>query len=120
MARETRRESMKTLAAQIDSTDDTRVAGLGHPQQEDVPGDLDRIVNSKRTLAMFFATTDPGYSILAFYARRKVKQLRQSGRLNVSFIADADHTFSTRTARQTLGREISNYLCHRYTARGIE
>ena len=99
---------------------DTDTVELGHPQEEDVPGDLDRIVSSRRTLAMFFATTDPGYSILTFYAKRKVKQLRQSGRLNVSFIPDADHTFSTRAARQTLSREISDYLCQRYKTRGNE
>ena len=100
--------------ARIHSNNGTPVVGPGHPQEEDLPGDLDRIVRSRRTLAMFFSTTDPGYSILTFHARRKVKQLRRSGRLNVSFIADADHTFSTRAARQTLGREISDYLCHRY------
>ncbi|MEK6260649.1 MAG: alpha/beta fold hydrolase [Planctomycetota bacterium] len=101
-------------ATRNDSIDGTHAVGPGHPREEDVPGDLDRIVRSGRTLAMFFATTDPGYSILTFYARRKVKQLRQSGRLNVSFIADADHTFSTRAARQKLSRSISDYLCRRY------
>ena len=107
-------------SARVPPNDCTDITRLGHPQAEDVPGDLDRIVNSKRTLAMFFATTDPGYSILTFYAKRKVKQLRQSGRLNVSFIPDADHTFSTRAARQTLGREVSDYLCQRYKTRGNE
>ena len=69
---------------------------------------------------MFFATTDPGYSILTFYAERKVKQLRRTDRLNVSFIADADHTFSTRAAKQTLSRVISDYLSQRYPSRGNE
>ncbi len=100
--------------ARVASNDRSALVGPGHPQVEDVPGDLDQIIGAGRTLAMFFATTDPGYSILTFYARRKVKQLRQSGRLNVSFIADADHTFSTQAARQTLSREISDYLCRRY------
>jgi len=104
-------------AARIDSNDVTPVVEPSHPQAEDLPGDLDRIVGVGRSLAMFFATTDPGYGILTFYAKRKVKQLRQTGRLNVSFIADADHTFSTRTARQALSREISDYLSHRYHKR---
>ncbi len=85
-----------------------------HPQDEDVPGDLDRIAHSGRTLSLFFATTDPGFSILTHYAQRKVKQLRRTGQLNVSFIPDADHTFTMRAARQTLSREISDHLCRRY------
>ena len=101
-------------AARIDSNVGRRVVGPGHPLKEDLPGDLNRIVRLRRNLALFFATTDPGYSILTFHANRKVKQLRRSGKLNVSFISDADHTFSTRAARQTLGREILEYLCHRY------
>ncbi len=85
-----------------------------HPQEEDVPADLDRIANSGRTLSLFFATTDPGFSILTHYAQRKVKQLRRTGQLSVSFIPDADHTFTMRAARQALSREITDHLCRRY------
>lgn len=92
-------------------------ASPSHPQEEDVPGDLDRIARSGRTLSLFFATTDPGFSILTHYAQRKVKQLRRTGQLNVSFIPDADHTFTMRAARQALSREISGYLCRRYSSR---
>ena len=82
-----------------------------------MPGDLDRIARSGRTLSLFFATTDPGFSILTHYAQRKVKQLRRTGQLNVSFIPDADHTFTMRAARQALSREISDDLCRRYSSR---
>jgi pimeloyl-ACP methyl ester carboxylesterase len=101
-------------AARIHSNDRSTVVGPSHPHKEDLPGDLDRIVRKRRNLAMIFSTTDPGYSILTFHAKRKVKQLRRSGRLNVGFIAAANHTFSTRAAQQTLSREISDYLCRRY------
>ena len=107
-------------AVRTNSNDTPPVMALGHPQREDVPGDLDRIVSRHRTLALFFATTDPGYGILRFHAGRKVKQLLRTGQLNVSFIPDADHTFSMRAARQTLSREISDYLCQRYTDRGTQ
>ena len=79
-----------------------------------MPADLDRIANSGRTLSLFFATTDPGFSILTHYAQRKVKQLRRTGQLSVSFIPDADHTFTMRAARQALSREITDHLCRRY------
>ncbi len=92
----------------------SQTASPCHPQEEDVPADLDRIANSGRTLSLFFATTDPGFSILTHYAQRKVKQLRRTGQLSVSFIPDADHTFTMRAARQTLSREISDHLCRRY------
>ena len=104
---------LRKRVPRINRNDDTP-ASPGHPHDEDLPGDLDRIVRLRRTLTMFFATTDPGYSILTYFARRKVRQLRRSGQLDISFIADADHTFSTQAARQTLGREISDYLCRRY------
>ncbi len=87
---------------------------LRHPQEEDVPGDLERIARAGRTLSMFFATTDPGFSILTHYAKRKVKQFRRTGQLNVSFIEGADHTFTMRAARQALSRSISDHLCRRY------
>ena len=105
---------LRTPVSQVLPLDDAQRVGPGHPLKNDLPADLDRIVGLQRTLAMFFATSDPGYSILTFHAKQKVKQLRRRNRLNVSFISNADHTFSTRSVRQTLGREISDYLCHRY------
>ena len=101
----------------VSVVDPSQTASPSHPQEEDVPGDLDRIARSGRTLSLFFATTDPGFSILTHYAKRKVKQLRRTGQLNVSFIPDADHTFTMRAARQALSREISDHLNRRYSSR---
>jgi pimeloyl-ACP methyl ester carboxylesterase len=87
-----------------------------HPRGKDLPGDLQRITESRRHLAFFFARSDPGYDSLIFYARRKVKALRKAGWMDVHFIDGADHTFSCRTPRQTLIEAITEHLCRRYQA----
>lgn len=85
-----------------------------HPEQQDLPGDLDRVLDHGRKLTMFFATTDPGYSILNFHARRKANELTRSGQLRVSFIENADHTFSRRAARSELFDGICEHLRRTY------
>ena len=75
-----------------------------HPLQEDLPGDLERVVRAGRHLACFFARSDPGYGILRFYARRKLKELRRAGSMSVYFLEDADHTFSRRAPRRASSR----------------
>ena len=89
-------------------------AELGHPLVEDVPADLDRVASAGRRLAFFFSASDPGYSLLMFYAKRKVEQMGQAGILSVSFIQDADHTFSARVRRRTVVQAIAEHLLRRY------
>jgi pimeloyl-ACP methyl ester carboxylesterase len=74
----------------------------GHPKTNDLPGDLARIVKNKRTLAFFFARSDPGYDILTFYARRQVDEMTRAGQMRIHFIENADHTFSQKAAREGL------------------
>jgi alpha-beta hydrolase superfamily lysophospholipase len=85
-------------------------AALGHPVTNDLPGDLDRAVQSHRRLACFFAEGDPGFSLLMSSARRKVKQLCRAGKMSLHFIKDADHTFSRHASRQALLEAIAAYL----------
>jgi alpha-beta hydrolase superfamily lysophospholipase len=85
-----------------------------HPPREDLPGDLARLEKAGRHVACFFATTDPGYRILTFYAGKKVNAMRRSGRMSVRFMDGADHTFSRRTARQALAQALIDHLCRRY------
>jgi pimeloyl-ACP methyl ester carboxylesterase len=89
-----------------------------HPQEEDLPGDLERNVQAGRHLAFFFSRADPGYGLLQFHARRKARALCRAGKMSVHFIEDADQTFSRREWRRTLGEAISEHLLHRYTRRG--
>jgi alpha-beta hydrolase superfamily lysophospholipase len=88
-----------------------------HPLQEDLPGDLERVVKAGRHLACFFARSDPGYGILTFYARRKVQELRRAGRLSLYFLDGADHTFSGRGPRRALAEALAEHLGRRYLPR---
>ena len=87
-----------------------------HPIQDDLPGDLASITRAGRTLAMFFAVGDPGYSILLHKAKRQVNLLSRSGKMRISFIQDADHTFSRRNARHALLDSVQAYLQQRFSA----
>jgi alpha-beta hydrolase superfamily lysophospholipase len=86
-------------------------AHVTHPRQDDLPGDLDRMIRAGRNIACFFSRSDPGYSILMYHARHKAKALCRAGKMNVFFIEDADHTFSRRTPRRNVIRAIIEYLC---------
>ena len=87
---------------------------VSHPLQENLPNDLRRAVERSRKLAMFFSTTDPGYSILTHKAKREAKRLHKAGQLSLSFIEGADHTFSRRYARHALFESLSAYLHTRF------
>jgi alpha-beta hydrolase superfamily lysophospholipase len=85
-----------------------------HPLKEDLPGDLDRVVQAGRRLACFFSRSDPGYDILALHAGRKMDDLLRRGKMSVYFMDDADHTFSRLAARRALEKAIGNHLAERY------
>ncbi len=85
-----------------------------HPLQDDLPADLASIDQANRTLAMFFAVGDPGHSILMHKAKNQANALRRAGKLHISFIKDADHTFSRRSARKALLESMQAYLHGRF------
>jgi pimeloyl-ACP methyl ester carboxylesterase len=97
---------------ETDSSASVRIAS--HPDKDDLPADLASISRAGRTLAMFFAVSDPGYSILMHKARQDANRLLRAGQLQISFIKDADHTFSRRSARQALLDSILMYLRDRF------
>ncbi|HEY4262246.1 MAG TPA: alpha/beta fold hydrolase [Schlesneria sp.] len=84
-----------------------------HPTTQDLSGDLKRVVTSGRQLSMFFSTTDPGYSILLGQARRQAKRMLRHQQLSVTFIDNADHTFSRHAARQRLIDSLYQHLQRR-------
>jgi pimeloyl-ACP methyl ester carboxylesterase len=92
----------------------TPAVPLAHPAEEDLAGDLERIVGAGRHLACFFARGDPGHGLLTFLARRKVDELCRTGRMDVQLIDDADHTFTRREARRALVRAIGEHLARRH------
>lgn len=91
---------------------------LSHPQEEDLAGDLQRIVAFDRRLAMFFSSSDPGFGILNFHARWTANKLRATGRLAIEFIDDADHTFTMRAARADLMNALVRHLHRQYPGHG--
>lgn len=93
--------------------DATENTGPSHPATQDLPGDLKRVVASGRQLSMFFSTTDPGYSILLGQARRQAKRMVRRQQLSVTFIDNADHTFSRHSARRRLVDSLCEHLQRR-------
>ena len=87
---------------------------VSHPEEEDLPGDLRRIAGFGRKLTMFFSTSDPGFGILNFHARKKVKKQQRQNQLQIEFIDAADHTFTVRSARWELIDAIAKHLNDRY------
>jgi pimeloyl-ACP methyl ester carboxylesterase len=87
---------------------------LAHLEREDLAGDLRRIARAGRQLACFFARGDPGHALLQYSARREVNELCAAGKMSVSFIDGADHTFTRRAARRALVEAITDHLCRRY------
>ncbi len=98
------------------SSDDLERPLHSHPVRDDLPADLDQLVQHDRYVSMFFAETDPGYSILMHKAARRAKRLMQSGRLHAGFVSNADHNFSRRSARRDLLVAIVSRLSRRYPA----
>lgn len=94
--------------------DCTEIRAPGHPGVDDLPGDLARISARGRSLAMIFAMSDPGYSILMHKARRSANRLQKTGHLRLTFIKEADHTFSRRSARQALIDALIVHLSQRF------
>ena len=89
-------------------------SGPSHPEEDDLTGDLKRIVASKRKLTMVFSSTDPGYSILTCKAGRQARRMLRRGQLSATFIEDADHTFSRHATRQKLIDTLAGHLQGRY------
>jgi alpha-beta hydrolase superfamily lysophospholipase len=88
----------------------------GHPPGGDLAADLGRVARAGRRLTLVFARSDPGYGLLTFQAGRTVRRLRRAGALGLSFIDDADHTFSRRAGRGRLLDAIASGLLGRYAA----
>jgi pimeloyl-ACP methyl ester carboxylesterase len=80
----------------------------------EVPVGLERIRKAGRKLAFFFSKNDPGYRLLMTQGKRRVTKLMRSGDLALSFIEDADHTFSLAKWRRQLVDEITKHLVGRY------
>jgi hypothetical protein len=76
--------------------------------------DVKLICDEGRKLSFVFSTQDPGYEILMFNARSAVKRCSKKNLVDIQFIEDADHTFTTRSHRVELINKITNHLAGKY------
>jgi alpha-beta hydrolase superfamily lysophospholipase len=72
--------------------------------------DLKKILEQKRQLTLFIARQDPGYDLLLDGAGRLARTAQREGALKVTFIEDADHTFSRLAPREVLIASIMKHL----------
>jgi pimeloyl-ACP methyl ester carboxylesterase len=89
-----------------------------HPQKNDLPGDLMRIVEKGRPLTLFLARTDPGYDILRCFAKSQVKKMQRAGQMKIYSFEKADHNFHWLRAREELHQAIVAHLSARYLCVG--
>jgi pimeloyl-ACP methyl ester carboxylesterase len=113
LANRWRRRPLKEVT-EVGTSQFVNDAAVTHPRHYDLPGDLGCAVWSGRHLACFFSRSDPGYSILTFHAAKLVKELCHTGKMNVFFVENADHTFTRRSPRREVIRAVVEYLCKRY------
>ncbi|MBI3864416.1 MAG: alpha/beta hydrolase [Planctomycetia bacterium] len=109
-----RRRSRPKNATSVEIWQPEHDGEVGHPQHDDLPGDLKRAVSSGRHLAFFFSSGDPGYPLLMFRAWRLVNSLRRTNKVTCVFIENADHTFSRRQPRRSMIQSVAQHLCSRY------
>jgi alpha-beta hydrolase superfamily lysophospholipase len=72
--------------------------------------DLNRLLSKQRRISLFIAAQDPGYDLLIAGAKRTASKAIKTGKIQLQFIADADHTFTRYKARQDLIERVSTYL----------
>jgi alpha-beta hydrolase superfamily lysophospholipase len=85
-------------------------------EKHQLEDDLDKLAEHGRKLTFMFSSTDPGYELLMVCARRTVRRLMRSGGVTISFIENADHTFTARSARQAMIESLRAHLSKRYAA----
>jgi pimeloyl-ACP methyl ester carboxylesterase len=85
-----------------------------HPQKNDLPGDLMRIVENGRPITVFQARMEPGHDILRCFAESQVKKMCQDGQMKIFFFEKADHNFHRLGPRKKLHQALVAYLSARY------
>jgi predicted alpha/beta hydrolase len=81
---------------------DDALEGLRLRAPERLAKELVRLRASGRHADFVFSSSDPGYGILTAQAGRTLRKLNKTGATSLSFIAQADHTFSRREWRDAL------------------
>jgi hypothetical protein len=88
--------------------------GFGVKPLEDLSYDLKQIQVKGIKINFIFADLDPGYRILMESAGHVVNKLSKTGNIEISFIAKANHNFSSHLGRSRLLMRVSRYFSSRY------
>lgn len=83
---------------------------LGVKISDDLSYDLARIHAKGIKISFIFADLDPGYKILMESAGHRVQKLLKSGGIDLSFIAKANHNFSSHLGRSRLLAQVTRYF----------
>ncbi|MCI0507286.1 MAG: alpha/beta hydrolase [Gammaproteobacteria bacterium] len=111
---------LKTIGEKTIKMAKSRIYGLlshiklAGPESDNLNDDLKRISNTGRKISFIFSTTDPGYEILMSNAKTAVKKLSRKKMIDIQFIKDADHTFTTSEHRNELVNKVVQHLVRWY------
>ena len=75
---------------------------------------LRQLFGQGKKVTLFVASGDPGWDMLTSNARHTAQRAVKQGDLKVHFIAQADHTFTSSSARQRLWAQLRAHLVARY------
>jgi dienelactone hydrolase len=89
--------------------------GLTQPTTDNLNYDIKQICLTGRELSFIFSSTDPGYEILMSNAKSAVRRFSKKELINIQYIQNADHTFTTDKHRLELTNKLINHLVKRYS-----
>jgi pimeloyl-ACP methyl ester carboxylesterase len=92
----------RRLAMQSCTHNNSTQSSWGHPATQNLAADLMKVRSNQRKLVLIVSEEEPGHFLLMNQAKKEAEQLLAEGSLHVEFIANADHTFSTQSAREAL------------------
>ena len=85
---------------------------LGIKLEDDLPSELTHAAKRGIKLHFVFADADPGLKLLRSYGGKRVTQLIKQGQLDITIIANADHTFTHAEPRQRMINAVNAIIDH--------
>ncbi|MDZ7812995.1 MAG: hypothetical protein U5L74_07710 [Ideonella sp.] len=104
----------QALMARLSGRVQSVVRDLGRrlhwPLSEDMVSDLRQVIRHQRPLTFVFSEGDPGHALLHQQAGPFLRTLIAGASVHLATISRADHTFSTRSGRDSLYNCLNNIL----------
>lgn len=80
--------------------------------------DLQKLFAMRRMVTFYIADSDPGRDILMADAKRTATKALKAGKMSISILTGADHTFSRLASRMELTEKVAESLAQRYRQDG--